>query len=120
MMKSHIMTSPGPMKEEIYYSFLMIVSFSLVAICAVTLGVATACVRYKQVAIAFFLLLLAPCAIYALTANSLSEHMVSSEAGFKSLCTAETSDDLFFKTMKNYTNSLDKVNEKVSKWMCSE
>ena len=75
------------MKEYTTAQFLTIVSLSLVAICAVTLGVSTACVRYKQIAIAFFLLMLLPTIIFAKSGSDLSTLMTASEAGFKSLCT---------------------------------
>ena len=120
LMRSKTMTSPGRLFRFVNEQFMIVVTFALVSIACVTMGISTPCVRYRQIAIGSFVLLIAPLVAYGLVARRFSNLMNISQEGLFRTCSKSEQTTEFGKLMQGYAISMDRTNELVTKWMCSD
>jgi hypothetical protein len=81
LMESKLLSNEGELVEFTQFQFYLIVSFSLVAISAVTLGISAIWVRYRAIIYMHIILLILPAVALLLVSMKLSEVTAASEAG---------------------------------------
>ena len=99
VMQSKLFTNEGHLVDFTERQFYIVVSFSLVAISAVTLGVSTVWIRYRAIVVVLAILLIIPGLAFLHAGMNLNEVTVASEKGIAPICESSGSGSESFDKM---------------------
>merc|ERR1712195_211556 len=99
VMTSKLFTNEGHLVDFTQRQFYIIVSFALISISAVTLGISTVWIRYRAIVITFGILILLPAIAFLTVGARLDDITKASEGGLKPICTSAGSGSANFDKM---------------------